>query len=143
MKIYLVLIRPILEYAVQVWQDIPNFLEIKLETIRKRALRIIFPHLTYEQALIRQVLKHWLKDDTPYAFHIFLSLKIRIIRCTFFSQDLYPLTAPTTLDLQRPLVQFFSEISPFAKLNVQAILLPSSICSYYYCCHCSIECTCT
>ena len=51
-KIYLVLIRPILEYAVQVWQDIPNFLETKLETIQKRALRIIFPHLTYEQALI-------------------------------------------------------------------------------------------
>ena len=49
-KIYLVLIRPILEYAVQVWQDIPNFLETKLETIQKRALRIIFPHLTYEQA---------------------------------------------------------------------------------------------
>ena len=51
-KIYLVLIRPILEYAVQVWRDIPNFLETKLETIQKRALRIIFPHLTYEQALI-------------------------------------------------------------------------------------------
>ena len=51
-KIYLVLIRPILEYAIQVWQDIPNFLETKLETIQKGALRIIFPHLTYEQALI-------------------------------------------------------------------------------------------
>ena len=34
-KIYLVLIRPILEYAVQVWQDIPNFLETKLETIQE------------------------------------------------------------------------------------------------------------
>ena len=32
-KIYLVLIRPILEYAVQVWQKIPNFQETKLETI--------------------------------------------------------------------------------------------------------------
>ena len=51
-KIYLVLIRPILEYAVQVWQDISNFLETKLETIQKRALRVIFPHLTYEQALV-------------------------------------------------------------------------------------------
>ena len=42
-KIYLVLIRPILEYAVQVWQDIPNFLETKLETIQKTVTQDYFP----------------------------------------------------------------------------------------------------
>ena len=43
LKVYLTIIRPILEYAVPVWQSISNIWSDKLETIQKRALKIIFP----------------------------------------------------------------------------------------------------
>lgn len=51
LKVYLTTIRPILKYAVQAWQDIPEFLSRKLESIQKRTLGITFSSLTYENAL--------------------------------------------------------------------------------------------
>ena len=36
LKVYLRTIRPILEYGMQVWQDIPEFLSNKLESIQKK-----------------------------------------------------------------------------------------------------------
>jgi hypothetical protein len=42
-KVYVTMIRPILEYAIPVWQSIPDHLSQKIESIQKRALRIIFP----------------------------------------------------------------------------------------------------
>ena len=48
---YLTTIRPTLEYAVQVWQDIPEFLSRKLESIQTGALGITFLSLSgYENA---------------------------------------------------------------------------------------------
>ena len=41
----------ILEYAVQVWQDIPAHLSDAIESIQRRALRVIFPNSSYQQAL--------------------------------------------------------------------------------------------
>jgi hypothetical protein len=53
LKVYLTIIRPVLaRYAVPVWQSIPGILSDKLETIQKRALKIIFPSAeTYLEAL--------------------------------------------------------------------------------------------
>ena len=51
LKVSLKTIRPILEYGVQVRQDIPEFLSNKLESIQKRALYIIYPCHSYLDAL--------------------------------------------------------------------------------------------
>ena len=43
--------KPSLEYAAQVWQDIPAYLSDAIVSIQKRALRIIFLNFSYQQAL--------------------------------------------------------------------------------------------
>ena len=45
LKVYLTTFRPTLEYGVQVWQDIPEFLSNKLESIQKKGLYILFIHV--------------------------------------------------------------------------------------------------
>ena len=45
-------IRPVLEYASQVWHSfLPLMLSDQIEHIRKRALKTVFPHLSYTEAL--------------------------------------------------------------------------------------------
>ena len=51
LKVYTCNIRSVLEYAAQVWQDIPAYLSDAIESIQRRALRIIFPNSSYQQAL--------------------------------------------------------------------------------------------
>ena len=52
LKVYLSNIRPVLEYAIQVWQSIPDYLWDKVESIKRRALRIIYPEAeSYDQSL--------------------------------------------------------------------------------------------
>ena len=51
-RIYTSLIRSLLEYACQVWHtSLTATLSKKLEGIQKRALRIVFPDLSYSEAL--------------------------------------------------------------------------------------------
>ena len=51
-SIYTALIRSILEYCCAVWHNsLPSYLSEKIERLQKRALRIIFPHFTYREAL--------------------------------------------------------------------------------------------
>ena len=51
LKVYTCNIRSVLEYAAQVWQDIPAYLSDAIESIQRRALRIKFPDSSYQQAL--------------------------------------------------------------------------------------------
>ena len=52
LKVYLAIIRPILKYAVPVWQAIPEYLSQKIESVQKRALKIIKPgEESYEELL--------------------------------------------------------------------------------------------
>ena len=52
LKVDVTTIIPIyLEYGVQVWKDIPEFLSNKLESIQKRVLYIIYPCHSYLDAL--------------------------------------------------------------------------------------------
>ena len=55
LKVYLCNVRSVLkyaalEYAAQVWQDFPAYLSDAIESIQRRALRIIFPNSSYQQA---------------------------------------------------------------------------------------------
>ena len=52
LKIYCLLIRPILEYACPIWStSIPQYLIDNIESIQKRCLKIICPISTYEEAI--------------------------------------------------------------------------------------------
>lgn len=52
LKIYLSVVRPVLEYACPVWSSaLPNYLSDRIEMIQKRALRAIYPGLSYDSAL--------------------------------------------------------------------------------------------
>ena len=50
-KVYTTIVRPVIEYAAPVWQNIPDFLSYKIESIQKRAMRIIFPLMNYKETL--------------------------------------------------------------------------------------------
>ncbi len=50
---YLTTIRHVLEYAVPIWQAIPDYLSERIESIQTRALRIIFPSIdNYNEAMM-------------------------------------------------------------------------------------------
>lgn len=50
-NVYCTLIRPIVEYASVVFANLPLYLNSLIENIQKRALRIIYPNLSYSEAL--------------------------------------------------------------------------------------------
>ena len=50
-RIYATVVRPALENAPPLWQNIPDFLSYKIVSIQKRATRIIFPLMNYNEAL--------------------------------------------------------------------------------------------
>ena len=53
LKIYPTALRPVLEYAIPVWQAIPGYLSDKIESIQKRVLHIVFPHIdSYNDELL-------------------------------------------------------------------------------------------
>ena len=61
-KIYISVVRPVLEYACPVWStSLPKYLSDAIEMIQKRALRAIYPGLHYDDMLTLLGLKS-LKD---------------------------------------------------------------------------------
>ena len=50
-KIYCSLIRSVLEYAAPVWSDLPDYLVSVVESIQKKALKIILPTYDYAEAM--------------------------------------------------------------------------------------------
>ena len=53
--VYLTTIRQVLEYAGPVWQSVPDYLADVIESVRKRAVKIVFPTV---ESLIR---RPWVK----------------------------------------------------------------------------------
>ena len=51
--VYTTIIRPVLEYACQVWHNIQQYLSEEIEKIQKRAFRIILPIQKYDEALTK------------------------------------------------------------------------------------------
>ena len=49
--VYTTIVRTVIEYAAPVWQNIPDFLSHKIESIQKRAMHIIFPLMNCNEAL--------------------------------------------------------------------------------------------
>ena len=57
LKMYCSLVRSCIEYASPVWSDLTQNLTNLIESVQKRALRIILPSLAYEDALTRSGLE--------------------------------------------------------------------------------------
>ena len=51
LKVFRSSVRPILEHAVQVWEDTPDHLSDRTESVLTRAFKIIYPNSSYSQAL--------------------------------------------------------------------------------------------
>ena len=51
------MVRSVLEYASPIFANLSKYLADAIEAIQKRALRIIFPHISYSQALEKSSLK--------------------------------------------------------------------------------------
>ena len=50
--VYCAFIRPVLEYTCQVWHfSLPQYLADEIESVQRRALRIVLPNLLYAEAL--------------------------------------------------------------------------------------------
>ena len=47
------IVRSVLEYACPVWAALPKYLEDAIESVQKRALRIVLPNCHYDDALIQ------------------------------------------------------------------------------------------
>ncbi|XP_032237538.2 uncharacterized protein LOC116618187 [Nematostella vectensis] len=50
-QVYCSTMRPVLEYASPVWSALPEYLVELVESVQKKVLRIVFPNLSYHEAL--------------------------------------------------------------------------------------------
>ena len=68
--VYCSIIRSVLEYASPAWAGLTQYLSNQIESIQKRALKIIFPSLCYEDALkkSRLILLRQRREDACITF---------------------------------------------------------------------------
>ena len=52
-QVYCSIVRSVLEYACPVWAALPKYLDDVIESVQKRALRIVLPNCHYDDALIQ------------------------------------------------------------------------------------------
>ena len=52
-QVYCSIVRSVLEYACPVWAALPKYLHDAIESVQKRALRIVLPNCHYDDALIQ------------------------------------------------------------------------------------------
>ena len=52
-QVYCCIVRSVLEYACPVWAALPKYLHDAIESVQKRALRIVLPNCHYDDALIQ------------------------------------------------------------------------------------------
>ena len=59
--------RPVLEYAVPIWQNIADYLSKKIESVQKRALKIIFSESkSYAEAMNFAQLPTLTQEESKY-----------------------------------------------------------------------------
>ena len=68
--VYCSIIRSVLEYASPAWAGLTQYLSDQIESIQKRALKIIFPSLCYEDALKKRglILLRQRREDAYITF---------------------------------------------------------------------------
>ena len=61
---YTTCIRPVTEYACQVFHNsLPQYLSYEIEKLQKRAFRIIFPELHYQEVLDLLISRHFTTQE--------------------------------------------------------------------------------
>ena len=105
--VYCSIIRSVLEYASPAWAGLTQYLSDHIESVQKRALRIIFPHLCYVEALRKSGL---------------LSLRQRREdACITFLQRSY-----SSSHLLRSLVPRVAHTRPYALRSGESVSVPVS-----------------
>lgn len=77
------------EYAAEVWQDIPAYLSDAIESIQKRALKIIFSNFSYEQALDQAKLSLLVDRRIFVCKKLMAEMRNEDHRISFFSSTSY------------------------------------------------------
>ena len=78
-KFYTACIRSVVEYACQAFHsNLPNYLSCEIENVQKRALRIIHPEMTYNEALTHAELDSLHERREKLCIKLFSSIEANI-----------------------------------------------------------------
>ena len=105
--VYCGIIRSVLKYASPTWAGLTQYLSHQIESIQKRALKITFPSLRYEDALKKSdlILLRQRREDACITF----------LKLSYSSSDLL-----------RSLVPRVAHIRPYALRTGESVSVPAS-----------------